>query len=333
MNGDDDQAVAAAELRRRLNDALARSRKTKAQLAGLAGLARSTVQEAFRPGAVPSTETVAALARELALDQAVMLDLRRRAAASAVAEQPRDAGVGKPVAAWHPHDLEVHPAGRSGRDDRALPAYVERAHDQVLAEAVRGTAAGRGAMVVLVGSSSTGKTRACWEAVQPLAAQGWRLWHPYDPTRADAALADLARVGPRTVVWLNEAQHYLGDPRVGEQVAAAVHRLLTDEGRGPVLVLGTLWPEYARAYTRLPHPGGPDPHSRVRELLAGRTVPVPETFDDEALRTAAALAKAGDRHLADTLTRASGSGRITQDLAGAPELLRRYREGTAPNKL
>ncbi|GAA2746759.1 hypothetical protein GCM10010440_39870 [Kitasatospora cinereorecta] len=38
-------------------------------------------------------------------------------------------------------------------------------------------------MLVLVGSSSTSKTRACWQAVQPLATAGWRLWHPYDPTR------------------------------------------------------------------------------------------------------------------------------------------------------
>lgn len=66
-------------------------------------------------------------------------------------------------------------------------------------------------MVVLVGTSSTGKTRACWEAVQPLADKGWRLWHPFDLTRADAALEDLKkRVQPRTVVWLNEAQHYFG---------------------------------------------------------------------------------------------------------------------------
>ncbi|MEU0936762.1 hypothetical protein [Embleya sp. NPDC005971] len=70
----------------------------------------------------------------------------------------------------------------------------------------------------------------------------------------------------------------------------------------------------------------------MRELLAGRTLAVPDTFDTDALRTAAALAAGGDRHLADTLTRAGDSGRITQDLAGAPELLRRYHEGTEPEK-
>jgi hypothetical protein len=185
-------------------------------------------------------------------------------------------------------------------------------------------------MLLLVGSSSTGKARACWEAVQPLAAEGWLLWQPYDPTRAEAALADLDRVAPRTVVWLNEAQHYLGHPQAGEHIAAALHTLLTHADRGPVLVLGTLWPEYADSYTALPQPGQPDPHSRVRELLSGRILTVPDAFDEEALHAASALARGGDRFMADALTRAHAHGRVAQYLAGAPELVRRYEQGTPP---
>jgi len=44
-------------------------------------------------------------------------------------------------------------------------------------------------MAVLVGCSSTGKIRACWEVVH-LLPQGWRLWHPFDPTRPEAVLAE-----------------------------------------------------------------------------------------------------------------------------------------------
>ncbi|MFB6560827.1 helix-turn-helix domain-containing protein [Streptomyces sp. NPDC056400] len=245
-----------------------------------------------------------------------------------------DGDPGKPIASWDPHDLEVHPAGITGGTvslpgaQRVLSGYVSRAHDRVLADAVTEVQEGRSRMLVLVGSSSTGKTRACWEAVQPLAVRGWRLWHPYDPTRAEAALADLERVGPRTVVWLNEAQHYLDGPPAGERIAAGLHALLTQPARGPVLILGTLWPEYARRYIALPRSGAPDPHSRVRELLAGRTVGVPDTFDREAIRAATALAHEGDRLLTDALTRAGEHGRLAQDLAGAPELLRRYQHGT-----
>ncbi|MET7604897.1 helix-turn-helix domain-containing protein [Streptomyces avermitilis] len=333
-----DHSPARTELRNRLNDGLARARLNKTQLAQRGGLGRTTVQEAFRAdSAVPSAETVAALARALQLPVGELLELQRAATKESGANTAGGAGPGKPIGQWEPHELEVHPAGpgkaTSSADTPAaqtLPGYVRRGHDQALADAVRDAAAGRSRIVVLVGTSSTGKTRACWEAVQPLAKKGWRLWHPFDPTRAEAALEELHRVKPRTVVWLNEAQHYLGDQATGERIAAAVHQLLIDEDGGPVLVLGTLWPEYAHQYTVLPTPGGPDPHSRVRELLAGRTQAVPEAFDIAALAAAAAFAEKGDRLLADALTRARDGGRITQDLAGAPELLRRYEQATPP---
>ncbi|MFB7429056.1 helix-turn-helix domain-containing protein [Streptomyces hydrogenans] len=316
----------------------------KTQLAHQAHLGRTTVWEAFQDGGrVPSEQTVAALARALRLDVEELLELRRSAAAAPVVagsavSGANDAGLGRPIGRWDPHDLEVHPAGpalsATGTADRpggrVLSGYVRREHDQVLAQAVAETVAGGSRMVVVVGSSSTGKTRACWEAVQPLAAEGWRLWHPFDPTRAEAALDTLHRVGPRTVVWLNEAQHYLGDREHGERIAAALHHLLVTPERGPVLVLGTLWPEYIHQYRALPSPDAPDPHSRVRELLAGRTLTVPEAFDASALATAAELAQKGDMLLADALTRADEHGRLTQDLAGAPELLHQLHNASPP---
>ncbi|MEU0036995.1 tetratricopeptide repeat protein [Streptomyces sp. NPDC006333] len=338
--GPDEHEAALIELRKLLEDALARERLTKIQLAARTGLARTTIQTAFQPGGpVPSAATVAALAGKLGLPDKQMLELRRTAAGEVGPLHVRDEGLGKPIEQWDPHDLEVHPAGTAtaaahsdARAQRALPGYVRRAHDQALAEAVGEAAAGRSRMLVLVGSSSTGKTRACWEAVQPLAAEGWRLWHPYDPTRAEAALADLNRVAPRTVIWLNEAQHYLGHPQVGERVAAALHTLLTHVDHGPVLVLGTLWPEYANSFMALPNAGKLDLHSRVRELLTGRSLSVPEAFDEEALQAGSALARGGDRFMEDALTRAHAHGRVTQDLAGAPELVRRYEHGTPPVK-
>ncbi|MEU2718239.1 tetratricopeptide repeat protein [Streptomyces sp. NPDC007205] len=338
VGGPDEPEAALTELRQLLEDALAREGLTKIQLAARTGLARTTIQTAFQPGGpVPSAATVAALAGKLGLPDEQMLELRRTAAGEVGPVRVRDEGLGKPIGQWDPHDLEVHPAGTAtaaahsgARAQRALPGYVRRAHDQILAEAVGEASAGRSRMLVLVGSSSTGKTRACWEAVQPLTAEGWRLWHPHDPTRAEAALADLDRVAPRTVVWLNEAQHYLGHPHVGERIAAALHTLLTHVARGPVLVLGTLWPEYANSYTALPNPGQADPHSRVRELLTGRTLTVPDAFDEKAIHAASILARGGDRFMEDALTRAHAHGRVTQDLAGAPELMRRYEHGTPP---
>ena len=253
-DGQGEREAALAELCERLADGLARARLTKTQLAQRAGLGRTTVQQAFQKDAsAPSAATVAALARVLRLPEGKLLALRRTAAGEdgprAVAGE--DQGPGRPITEWDPHDLEVHPADTTPDADpasgqvtgpasrRVLPGYVRRDHDEALDQAVQDVVKGHSRMLVLVGASSTGKTRACWEAVQPLASAGWRLWHPFDPTRTHAALEQLQHVQPYTVVWLNEAQHYLGDTRLGEQIAAAVHHLLTGPDRAPVLVLGT----------------------------------------------------------------------------------------------
>ncbi|MFJ3311058.1 hypothetical protein ACIPSA_50685 [Streptomyces sp. NPDC086549] len=127
---------------------------------------------------------------------------------------------------------------------------------------------------------------------------------------------------------MNEAQHYVGAPGSGQRIAAALHGLLTRPECGPVLILGTMWPEYAHLYTALPTFDRLDRYSRTREL-SGCMVTVADKFDDGELDRVVALARDGDRLLADTLTRARADGRVTQDLAGAPELLRRY-EQAAP---
>ena len=226
-----------------------------------------------------------------------------------------------------PFALEVH---RSIQPDSPqpglpeLPAYVPREHDREVARAVDAAAAGRSQVVVLVGGSSTGKTRACWEALRPLRDQTteWRLWHPIDPTRPDAALAELRDIGPQTVVWLNEAQFYLdvADGGLGERVAAGLRALLRDPGQAPVLVLATLWPEYWDALTARPV-GGADPHAQARELLAGHDIAVPAAFTAAQLQQ---LREAADVRLTQAAAVAQ-DGQVIQFLAGVPELLARYR--------
>ena len=237
------------------------------------------------------------------------------------------AAAGRPLAEVRdPFALEVHRPVQS--EDAApglpeLPVYVPREHDQLLAGVVRAAADGRSGIVVLVGGSSTGKTRACWQALGLLRDQqpGWRLWHPIDPTRPDAALRELPRIGPRTVVWLNEAQFYLqvADGGLGERVAAGLRELLRDPARAPVLILATLWPQYWDTLTVRP-PSGADPHAQAREVLAGHDIPVPAAFTPAQ---AAQLSQSQDARL--VLAAQAADGQVTQFLAGAPELLARYR--------
>lgn len=338
-----DPAAALAELRAQLEARRVALGLNQTELARRANLGRTSVSQALsNAGPSPTAQTVGALARALRLEVRPLLDLL--AAVNGPPPGP-DSAPGRPIADCDPHDLEVHPAAevptpsadgrepdgaiRRGRHS-PLPSYVARRHDEELSAIVDAAVQGRTQMAVLVGSSSTGKTRACWEAVQPLAKYGWRLWHPFDPTRAEAVLADIEHVGPRTVVWLNEAQHYLGaGGGLGERIAASLHALLTDPGRGPVLVLGTLWPEYATTYTALPRSDVEDRYPHVRELLAGRQIALPDSFDAAAITEARALAAAGDGQLAHALEHMS-EGRLAQFLAGAPELVRRYETASPP---
>jgi uncharacterized protein YidB (DUF937 family) len=232
-----------------------------------------------------------------------------------------------------PFALEVHrpiQPGTPEQDLPALPAYVPRDHDREVQQVVSEAAAGQSRIAALVGGSSTGKTRACWEALALLPGQPkrWRLWHPIDPSRPAAALRELPAIRPRTVVWLNEAQFYLGAPGgLGEQVAAGLRELLRDPARGPVLVLATLWPEFWDVLTTRV-PGDPDPHAQTRELLAGRAISVPSAFTQPQLRQ---LSDARDPRLAQAAEWAQ-DGQVIQFIAGAGELLARYRNAPAAAK-
>jgi hypothetical protein len=238
--------------------------------------------------------------------------------------------LGRPVGDFTAAQLEVHdPIEIQGQHLPQQTEYVLRAHDEQLNAAVREAGAGASRMVTLIGDSSTGKTRACLEAVRHLPKR-WRLWHPIDPSRPEAVLESLADVRPHTVLCINDAHHYLAtaDPQVGTRVAAGLRTLLHDTARAPVLILVTLWPRFWRQLTATPADGAPDPYAPARDLLTGTDLAVPAAFAGADL---AAVRPPADRdpRLALALEHAE-AGRITQHLAGVPELLRRYRTAAAP---
>ena len=84
-------------------------------------------------------------------------------------------------------------------------------------------------------------------------------------------------------------------------------------------MLATLWPQYWDTLTARPE-AGDDPHAQARELLAGRDITVPAAFTAAQLRQ---LAEAGIRGWPGRGRQPDGQ--VIQYLAGAPELLARYR--------
>ena len=128
----------------------------------------------------------------------------------------------RPVRDWGAQRLGVHRAivadAVPGQAVPELTVYVQRKHDAQLRELLSAPA-GPG-MLVLVGGSSTGKTRAAFEAVRQCLAD-WSLLRPLDA----ADLLDQLRggaVGPQMVLWLNETQIFLrGSARRRGRPAAA----------------------------------------------------------------------------------------------------------------
>jgi hypothetical protein len=229
-----------------------------------------------------------------------------------------------------PFDLEVHHAIFDQDDASAstLPSYIKRDEDIRLRQIVDQTKTNN-SIAVLVGGSSTGKTRMCWEVVQDL--EGWRLWHPLNPGRPEALLDALDRrqILPRTVLWLNEMHYYLNTPTsdMGERIAAGLREMLKTNWNAPILVLGTVRSEYWDILTRWPAPFQRDEHAQARELLNGREIAIPDSFDEAILFELSSAVKT-DRRIVKALSRPDR--RITQYLAGAFELLSRYNVAPPP---
>ncbi|MFE7834726.1 tetratricopeptide repeat protein [Streptomyces sp. NPDC057474] len=258
-----------------------------------------------------------------ALRQAVREAWKKRLEqAKAVEPQPRKPSSspapylwGEPISTMNPiTGLEVHRAiaPRAGATESSdLPLYVERPHDDLLRQRVDRATHGGSQLVVLVGDSSTGKTRALWEAIQGL-PDGWRVWRPSGASELMEALARIPRM-PHTVLWLNEMQRYLKGAQT-QALAEALDALLNTVARGPVLVVGTLWPHEHRDLTS-------DAYPAAARLLKDRHIRVPDSFD-EASRQELARSAERDPRLAEAL--AEGQEAITQYLAGGPALLDRY---------
>lgn len=290
------------------------------------GLGRTTVSQALNGQGMPSEATLVALAKALGTDVEPLLALRQAAARPLVSRALRTPGPLPPrsVPSFpvgdHIHEamaLGVHPAIDSAASAPGLPAlpyYLERAHDLALRSVVREAAEGRNRFSILVGGSSTGKTRACFEALS-LLGPAWRVWHPPGARELVEGLAAQQLI-PRTVLWLNETQRYLTDAD-DDPAVRALHALLNDPGRGPALVLGTLWPEHLRDLTQ-----GDTPAER---LLEGRRIPIEDVGFRRVSAALIEAATARDPRLAEAI--AANPDEATQYLAGGRELLARYQDG------
>ncbi|MFF0001510.1 hypothetical protein [Streptomyces avermitilis] len=253
----------------------------------------------------------------------VLADEERWVRRAALADRPR------PVRSWTPKRLGVHPAipGHPAGPDGAgfvLPAYVSRPHDDRLHTRLAAAVTDSTSLLVVVrGESCTGKTRTAFQALTAVPDD----FHLLFPADADSLLAMLAAdaLGPRTVLWLNEAQHYLDGP-AGEAAAAALLRRLDTDG--PFIALATLWPDRDKALTTTPTAGKDDAHRQARALLAQADyIHLPPSFAAH-LDTVRHMALR-DASLAAALE--TGGTDVTQVLAAGPDLVAHYEHTDGPH--
>ncbi|MFB8272999.1 tetratricopeptide repeat protein [Streptomyces sp. NPDC055955] len=126
------------------------------------------------------------------------------------------------------------------------------------------------------------------------------------------------------MLWLNDAQNFLIGTDAEEAAAALQSRL---ERPGPLVILGTLWPEHYRTLTATPE-SAKGTYPNARSLLHGvNPVDVPVSFTATALQSSLVH---HDRSLATAMSTCT-SGRIAQTLAAGPQLVDHYHQGTSLN--
>ncbi|WP_329321554.1 tetratricopeptide repeat protein [Streptomyces sp. NBC_01262] len=206
-----------------------------------------------------------------------------------------------------------------------LPRYIPREVDPELREAIR-----RGGLVILVGESTAGKSRAAFEGIRTQAPD--HLLAVPSSREALAAVATSLSEVPRAVLWLDELERFLGPGGLTPALAAG---LATKPGREMIL-LGTMrTAEYERFTSR--EPPAPGEQDRSAWLASRDVLRAAHTISLNRLWSPAELARAerfaDDSRIARALGQAAAFG-IAETLTAGPTLVRDWRNawnvGTHP---
>ena len=257
--------------------------------------------------------------------------IRRATPIRASAELPPFAIPAKTITEWDPLDLglnqSISDTSRAMNVAQTLPSYIVRSHDEELRSLL--SAVEHPLTVMLIGESSTGKTRACLEAVRAC-LPSWPIIHPSGPEELRRGFDSDLYLNEH-VLWLDEAQSYL-DGKDSSQISDALTRMMLSDSTLSI-VIGTMWPKYWRDFTGPPPNNQPDYSVRVRKFLRlsnVKRIKVPDDFGKVPLTQLAQVARQ-DSRLNIALRSGGNSHRITQVLAGGVQLLDRYQNTLDPH--
>ncbi len=251
---------------------------------------------------------------------------------------PRDLSGRSPVVPWRivkvrdypPAWAGIHPSIKSGRPTRSsrpdgweyLPTYVSRDVDVEVRSAIAAAKGGCCCFILLVGTSSAGKTRCAYEAVRVTLGEWDIVIPPRDPSEMPRLFEEAEQL-KRPIIWLDEIQKYL--PQEGRPGLAKpdILRLLGRDS--PAVIIGTIWPDRFQSFTEPPPPHpAPDVYAGAREVLSlARVIRVPATFSEEEMERAREVSKHDPRLRVALNDKDYGP---TQVLAGAPDLIQRWQD-------
>jgi len=221
-------------------------------------------------------------------------------------------------------DVRVH---TTGAPNELPPPYVERDHDSKIIERLQ-AASVRGGFILVVGGSSTGKSRSLITCIKAILAD-WQILIPEDPSAIREA-AGAGQIKPRTVIWLDDTpiEKFIS---ANEDCITAHQLLEIMNDYRPIIISDSMWPSRFQALNSLPDESSIDVSDSSREArdglaLAGEPIRVAEQFSEAERQRAAPLAS-NDERLAAALADAQFG--VTQTLAGAAWLVGRYRDAQA----
>ena len=232
---------------------------------------------------------------------------------------------------------EEHRLSTSIRPDDELPAFVERDVSDRVRTWMR-VAREHGGFLLIVGNSAVGKTRILYESARQELADFYVLAPDLGNGGLVNLFADATSPIDKVIVWLDELQRFLPGPYFAPNEEAehtpitvtAIRKLLSS--KSTIVIVATLWPEYVaelRAFEYSTAPPTPRHPAAVDILSKNVTNILLETFSDTERNAAKALAR-NDSRLAKAVS--DPNFNVSEALAGAPEIIRRYEQATAPQK-
>ncbi|WP_405835063.1 tetratricopeptide repeat protein [Streptomyces sp. NBC_00105] len=229
------------------------------------------------------------------------------------------------VEAW---DALTAGAHRARPDDAgsAVPTYVARDTDSEL-QARLTQAAQQGGLVLVLGESTAGKTRAAHNAVRECKAlAGYRVLAPDNGPDLVIAVDVVAATSVRCVVWLDDLERFLTPDGLESGVLAELIRLRT-----PVLATMQLrhYDIFSPHSTESPREDSAEPRTSgtgARVLKQTEPLYLQRRWSDEELARAQ---NCDDLRMIDAVTHHGPYG-VAEYLAAGPALLTEWRYATRP---